>query len=59
MCHILLLIGLLEKGTFESSFKVDSPIIMYTITTAAGRMSSVIVWGLLTFCDSMCYLVKC
>jgi hypothetical protein len=40
---------LLDKGTFESSFPADSPIIMF-ISTAAGIMSSsAIVWGFLHF----------
>jgi hypothetical protein len=47
MCCILRLMVLLDKGTFESSFPPDSPIIMFTtISTAAGRMSSsAIVWA--------------
>jgi hypothetical protein len=50
MCCILRLMVLLDKGTFESSFPADSPIIMFTISTAAGRMSSsAIVWGFLHF----------
>jgi hypothetical protein len=49
MCCILQLMVLLDKGTFESSFPADSPIIMFTISTPASKMSSVIVWGLLTF----------
>jgi hypothetical protein len=39
---------LLDKGTFESSFPADSPIIMFNISAAADRMSSsAIVWGFL------------
>jgi hypothetical protein len=50
MCCILWLILLLDKGTFESSFPADPPIIMFTISTAAGTMSSApIVWGFLHF----------
>jgi hypothetical protein len=49
-CCILRLMVLLDKGTFESSFPADSPIIMVTISTAAGRMSSsAIVWGFFHF----------
>jgi hypothetical protein len=34
----------------EKSFPANSPIIMFTISTIAGRMSSsVIVWGFLHF----------
>jgi hypothetical protein len=41
---------LLEKGTFESSFSADSPITMFTISRAAGRMSSSAnVWRFLHF----------
>jgi hypothetical protein len=37
-------------GVFESSFQADSPIIMFTLFTAAGRMSSsATVWGFLHF----------
>jgi hypothetical protein len=50
MCCDLRLVVLLDKGTFESSFHADSPIILFTISTAAGRMSSsAIVWGFLHF----------
>jgi hypothetical protein len=46
-CALLVLLG---KGTFQSSFPADSPTIMFTISTAAGRMSSsAIVWGFLHF----------
>jgi hypothetical protein len=41
---------LMDKGTFESSFAADSPIITFTIFTVAGRMSSsAIIWGFLHF----------
>jgi hypothetical protein len=50
MCCILQLMVLLDKGTFGSSLTADSPIIMFTISTAADRTSSsVIVWGFLHF----------
>jgi hypothetical protein len=46
MCCILRLMVLLDKGTFESSFPAGSRIIMFTMSTAAGKMSSsAIVWG--------------
>jgi hypothetical protein len=57
MCCILGLMVLLDKGTFESSFPADSPIIMFTISTAAGEMSpSAIVWAsyVLQFCVLPC-----
>jgi hypothetical protein len=60
MCCILQLIVLLDKGTFESSFTADTPIIMFTISTAAGRMSSsVILWGFLHFAILCATFVRC
>jgi hypothetical protein len=49
VCCILRLTVLLDKGTFESSFPADSPIIMFTTSTAAGRISFASVWGFLHF----------
>jgi hypothetical protein len=50
MCCILRLKVLLDKSIFECSFPADSPIIMFTISTAACKMSSsAIVWVFLHF----------
>jgi hypothetical protein len=45
-----LLLALLDKGTFENSFLVDSRIITLTISTEARRINfTAIAWGFLYF----------